>query len=130
MKFDNSPDKKEKLSLAKVSGWASGLSWFLMFSVVFSDQIFSLGEGSEAVSYLCIGPFFVIAFLGFILGVIISLIARTKQAGLTGEDQDFASNGFKYGLMGIGFVVLAPLVNRLIESIGIQLYDITSLFGR
>jgi len=101
-----------------------------MFSVVFSDQIFSLAEGSEVVAYLCIGPFFVIAFLGFVLGIITSLIAKSKQGSLTEEDQNSAGNGLKYGLMGIGFVVLAPLINKLIEPIGIQLYDIATLFGR
>lgn len=130
MKFDNRPEKKEKLSLAKFSGWVSGLSWFLMFSVVFSDQIFSLGEESEAVAYLCIGPFFVISVLGFVAGVITSLLARANSAEFSEEDQNFAANGLKYGLMGIAFVVLAPLINKLIESIGIQLYDITTLFGR
>ena len=130
MKFDNRPNKNEKLSLAKLSGWASGLSWFLMFSVVFTDQIFNLGEESEAVSFLCIGPIFAIAILGFILGVITSLMARKNRSDFSEEDQNFAANGLKYGLMGIGFVILAPLINRLIEPIGFQLYDITALFGR
>jgi hypothetical protein len=130
VKFDNRPEKKEKLSLAKFSGWASGLAWFLMFSLVFTDQIFRLGEESEAVAFLCIGPFFIISFLGFIAGIITSLLARTNRTSFSEEDQNFAANGLKYGLMGIAFIFLAPLINRLLAPIGIELYDITSLFGR
>ncbi len=91
--LNSRPNQKEKLALAKFSGWASGLSWFLMFSVIFTDQIFSLGEESEAVAFLCIGPFFIIAVLGYIVGVITSLAARTNQLDFSEEDQNFASNG-------------------------------------
>ena len=132
MKFDNTPKPSGgKLSLAKFSGWSSGLSWFLLFSVIFSDQIFDMGEaGSEVALYLCIGPLFVIALLGFILGIITGVIARSRQAELEEENRDYAVNGLKYGLFGIGFVILAPLINRVIEPlIGIEFYDVTSLFG-
>ncbi len=131
MKFDNTPKPPNaRLSLAKFSGWTSGLSWFLLSSVLFTDQIFAMGEaGSEAAIYLCIGPLFVIAILGFMLGIITSLIARTKRTSLSEDEQDYAANGLKYGLFGIGFVILAPLINRVIVPlIGIELYDITSLF--
>lgn len=130
MKFDNRPEKPEaKNSLGKASGWISGLSWFVLFSVLFSDQIFGMGERGEDVAlYLCIGPLFVLAVLGFILGIILSLAARGKGAQLSEEEDDYAKNGLKYGLMGIGFILIAPLINQLIEPIGIQLYDITSFF--
>jgi hypothetical protein len=132
MKFDNTPKPLGgKLSLAKFSGWSSGISWFLLFSVIFSDQIFGMGEdGSEAAIYLCIGPLFILAVLGFILGIITSVIARSRRTDLDEEDRDFAINGLKYALIGIGFIILAPFINRLIEPlIGIELYDVTSLFG-
>ncbi len=132
MKFDNTTRKSTVFSLAKFSGWASGLSWFLMFSVIFTDEIFGMGDaGSEAAVYLCIGPMFLIAILGYLIGIITSLITKGNKDNLTEEDQDFAANGLKYGLMGIAFVILAPLINQIIEPlIGIQLYDVTAFFRK
>jgi hypothetical protein len=130
MKIDNTPQKSGSMTLAKFSGWVSGLSWFLMFSVIFTDEIFGMGDaGSEPAIYLCIGPMFLITILGYLTGIITGLIAKGKKDKLTEEDQDFAANGVKYGLMGIAFVILAPLINQLIEPlIGIQLYDVTAFF--
>jgi len=132
MTFNNKPKPSGgRLSLAKFSGWSSGISWFLLFSVIFSDQIFEMGQqGNEVGLYLCIGPLFVISILGFIIGIITSLIAKSKQTPQNEDEQDYAANGLKYGLLGIGFVILAPIINRVIGPlIGIALYDITSLFG-
>ncbi len=131
MTFKNAPEStNQKFTLAKFSGWCSGLSWFLLFSVLFTDGIFDMGkDGSEAAIYLCIGPFFLLAMLGFLVGIITSLISRKDQASWNEDDQDFARNGLRYGLMGIGFVILAPLLNRLLQPlIGIELYDITQFF--
>jgi hypothetical protein len=44
------------------------------------------------------------------------------------EEDDITKNGLKYGLLGIGFIIIPLLINWLIESIGIQLYNITSFF--
>jgi len=130
LKFDNRPkNAKQKTTLAKVSGWLSGSSWFLLFSVLFTDQLFVMAEeGSDAALYLCIGPFFILSMLGFALGAILSLVSRARQPQMTEEDADFSANGLKYGLLGISFVLLAPLLNQLLAPIGIQLYDITSFF--
>jgi hypothetical protein len=66
--------------------------------------------------------------LGFLTGIVTGVLARKQTADE--EDRDFASNGIKYGLTGIGFVILSPLINRLIAPLGIELYSITALFGR
>ena len=131
MRFHNQPEAKNTpFTLAKFSGWASGLAWFLLFSVIFSDQIFSMGEeGSEVALYLCIGPVFILAVLGFILGLITGLVARKTSQNQTEVDHNYAANGIKYALFGFAYLVLSPFINLIIRPIGIELYNIASLFG-
>lgn len=132
MQIHNQPEKRTTtFTLAKFSGWASGLAWFLLFGVIFTDGIFEMGEsGSEVGLYLCIGPVFILSMLGFSLGLIIGLIAKKNAQKQTEDDQDFATNGVKYALVGFAYLVLSPLINLLISPLGIELYSITSLFGQ
>ncbi|MCD4671289.1 MAG: hypothetical protein K8R77_01385 [Anaerolineaceae bacterium] len=132
MQIHNTPEsRKTKFSLGQFSGWCSGLSWLLLFGVVFSDQLFDMGErGVEAALYLCIGPFFLLAMLGFVVSIITGNMARKRRNTQDEDDLDFASNGIKYGLIGIGFVLLSPLINLLIAPLGIKLFSITTLFGK
>jgi hypothetical protein len=132
VRFNNSPKTSPQLlTLAKISGWSSGLSWFLFFSVILTDQFFGIGEsGSDAVVYLCIGPLFVLSLLGFLSGIITGLAARWNKDCSQEDESEFAANGIKYGLLGISFVIFTPMINRLIAPTGIQFYDILALFGQ
>lgn len=131
MKIEDSPEnQKSPLTLSKFSGWSSGIAWFLLFSVTFSDQIFDMAEsGNEVAIYLCLGPLFFLSMLGFIMGVITGVLAKNQQPPVDEEDRNFSANGIKYGLIGIGFVIAAPLINRLISPTGFELFDITKFFG-
>ncbi|MBG0786857.1 MAG: hypothetical protein H0S79_17310 [Anaerolineaceae bacterium] len=130
-RFHNSPEPgRERFTLSKFSGYATAAAWFLLFSVLFTDEVFSMGEaGSDVSLYLCIGPIFILAILGFIIGLVTGLIAKKRVSEGTEEDKDFNQGGIRYSLIGLAFIILAPLINKIIAPIGIELYDITSLFG-
>ncbi|MCJ7694805.1 MAG: hypothetical protein MUO40_05190 [Anaerolineaceae bacterium] len=100
-----------------------------MFGFIFSDGILDiLSSGPNERLAIYVAPLFVISILGFIFGTIAGYVAkyRIKQRGEEGIEN--ARNAIRYGLFGLGFILISPLINLLLEKIGIQFVTYLDFF--
>jgi hypothetical protein len=130
MELQSFPTKPRPYNrLARFSGYATGISWFLLFTFILSEEI--LGHAAEnpgsAGIVVCIGPLLLLSAAGLLVGVISGHIALA-QLRRSGEDgRESALNGIRYGYLGIAYIVLAPLLNLLLDGIGVHLPSIADL---
>ena len=131
MELQSFPQNKRRQSrLARFSGYATALSWFLLFTFVLSDAV--LGHATEnpgsAGVAVCIGPLLLLSAGGLVAGIITGHVALAQLRRSGEEGRESALNGVRYGYLGIGYIVLAPFVNRLLAGIGVHLPSVTDLW--
>lgn len=126
--FSLEPKRENKL--AQVSAYSAGIGWALLFGFIFSDQILTmvLDGGGDGLS-LCVAPLFILAMAGLLIGILTGLIALSQLQKTLEQGEQDAKNGIRYGLGGISFVVIAPILNTILEEFGLHIFTILDFFG-
>ncbi len=122
--------KKPHNHLARFSAYCTGISWVLLFGFIFSDtmQEHLASSRNKEGALICLGPLFFLSLLGLIAGIVTGFVAR-KQLKRSGEDgAEDAQNAIRYGLMGIAYIVLSPLLDLVLTKVGFPIESLLDFF--
>ena len=123
--FEQRPENK----LAAFSAYASGVSWFVLFSFLFSDNILGLLEGGHNEGALvCAAPLFLLAIGGLATGILTGAASLAQLQNRDESGSKKARAAIMYGIIGIGVLIIAPVLNPILDHIGIQLTSIADIF--
>ncbi|MBN2048340.1 MAG: hypothetical protein JW750_10895 [Anaerolineaceae bacterium] len=121
-------EPKKENQFAKISQYSAGISWAVMFGFIFSDSVLDeLIGGSEGV-LICVTPLYFLSILGYGLAILTGLIAKNQIRLKDEEGADRAQSGISHGILGLIVVFGIPLLNPLLDRIGIQLFNVFDLF--